>query len=156
MVSKKMQFLRILCWVLFIAWSVFSFTLSQQDGVSSEQVSIRATRITERILSILGIDPNIPGLYMKLRKLAHFLVHFILAMLACFAFATSVRKLSKAAIMAFLTAAAIAVVDELIQISATGRVFATRDILINLTGVTLGIIFATGTARIIKAIFEPN
>lgn len=153
MVSKKLRFLQAFCWLLFIGWAILSFTLSQQDGVSSEQVSAKATRLTERILMFLGIDPDIPDLYMKLRKFAHFCVHFVLAALACFAFATSIRKLFWAILAAFIISTGIALVDEFIQLSADGRVFLARDILINVSGVTLGTLFATLT---IIAIIKPK
>ncbi len=157
MVSKKTRFLQVLCWLVFIGWVVFSFTLSQQDGASSEQVSAGATRWTVRILDLLGIDPDIPHLYMILRKCAHFFVHFMLALLGGFAFETTVRwDFPKEFIASFYLTTAIAVVDELIQLLACERVFSMRDIIINESGVALGTFFSIVICLICESLSTPK
>ena len=75
-----------------------------------------------------------------LRKLAHVGVHMVLAALAYRAMVISIDNKKMAIGMSWLGCCMVAAFDELIQLAAVGRVSDPRDMMLNLLGVSVGII----------------
>ena len=125
-------------------WIGVLFLLSTQSGVDSGQLS---EGITEKLLGWL-IARGVPEATLEhiVRKLAHFsgfaLSGFFTGM-ALF----SVLKKRTAGLAAFGIEALMAVLNELSQMIPVGRSCSVKDMLIDLSGATLGILIAWWTDR---------
>lgn len=106
------------------------------------------TNIIHQVISFLNIEVETDLLHLIIRKIAHFTEFFILGVIWISYFnKTSLnQKLLKTMTLGF----SVAVTDEVIQIFVPGRVFAVTDILIDLLGVTLGILLMTIISKIKK------
>lgn len=129
---------RILKWFLVIAFMITIFMFSSQPAVQSEEKS----KFVIYFLNILGI--NIESAFGSLsdfivRKAAHFTEYFILYILIFNALHNDLNKktaLFYSLILVFLYAST----DEYHQLFIPGRSGRLRDILIDTSGGTLGLI----------------
>lgn len=136
---KKVRYLN---WLLVICWMGVIFYLSHQPAASSRSLS-------EGVLSsLLNILPQEQGkeitlLHTLLRKSAHFIAYFILAILLCRAFfstqmkrAAGISRFFFVWFICFLYAAS----DEIHQTFIPGRSGEFRDVIIDSLGSLLGLL----------------
>ena len=125
---------RVIRFGLLIAWLGLTIFLSEQTGAESAKLSNKLAKLIVKALSL-----NIERVRVEnfLRELAHFGIHFVLAILAYRAFLTFMRE-KPSVLVSLLLCAAIAVFDELTQRAIPGRAREVNDLLLNLFGVSLG------------------
>lgn len=146
---------RALLWIVLIAWTGVMFYLSLQTATDSDSVSIG---IAERLMRIFPFIQNFykdPMEFNELvRKTAHFM-EFALegALIGCVLAQVWNRRC--AAIIAPLSCAALAVVNELAQMLAEGRSCEVRDMLIDFGGALFGL-FVYGVIRTAREKRENN
>ena len=126
---------RVIRFGLLIAWLGLTVFLSEQTGAESAKISGKLTRMIIKAFS-LTIDPV--RLENFMRELAHFGIHFVLAILAYRAFLTLTRE-KTSVLISLLLCGAIAAFDELTQRAIVGRAKEVNDLLLNLFGVSLGV-----------------
>lgn len=114
-------------WGLFIFWVFLTVFLCIQDGKSSGELS-------GFLANFIGIEEQL------LRKLAHFFVHFMLALLAYQAIVTTVKPKSTALLCSIFLSLLFAVIDESFQMVVIDRSAELKDVLINISGVITGIV----------------
>ncbi len=130
----KITTTRIIRFGLLIAWLGLTIFLSEQSGAESARMSVR---ITNWFIRVFPLDIEYTRLHGILRELAHFGIHFILAILAYRALITIFHERTSI-VIGLLFCGIIAIVDELLQIRIIGRARESFDLLLNLFGVSLG------------------
>ena len=130
----KIATTRIIRFGLLIAWLGLTIFLSEQSGVESARLS---ERITNWIVRVFPSKIEYARLHGILRELAHFGIHFILAILAYRALITIFRE-KTSIVLGLLFCGIVAIVDELLQVRIIGRARESFDLLLNLFGVSLG------------------
>lgn len=130
----KITTTRIIRFGLLIAWLGLTIFLSEQSGAESARMS---ERITNWIVRVFPSNIGYTRLHGILRELAHFGIHFILAILAYRALVTVLKEKASVA-LGLLFCGIIAVIDELTQSGISGRARESFDLLLNLFGVSLG------------------
>ena len=130
--------------ILTFAWLIALFMLSTQSGTDSGALSEGLTRKLLGWLIARGVRES--TLEHIVRKLAHFSGF---ALSGFFAGMTlfSVFKRRTAWIASVGFEAAMAILNELSQLIPTGRACSVKDMLIDLSGATLGILIAWWTDR---------
>jgi VanZ family protein len=131
----KMATKRVIRFGLLFAWLGLTIFLSEQTGVESARLS---KKIAEWIIKFLHLTIATGRVDNFLRELAHFGIHFVLAVLAYRAFLTLFRE-KPSILISLLFCAAIAIFDELSQHIIAGRAREVNDLLLNLFGISLGI-----------------
>ncbi len=127
---------RIVRFSLLFIWIGLTLFLSEQSGTDSTRIS---AGLTKAIINFFHLNLKVSQVEGVIRELAHFGIHFILAILAFRAFATVVtEKIS--ILISLILCSAIAIFDEVAQSQITGRAFEFFDLALNLLGVTLGLI----------------
>ena len=134
-------------WSLVTIWLILTVYLSQQTGTESAAMSGWLAHSIYHICDVLGINLSYAVLHMVLRKIAHFGIHFVLAWLGYRAMLISCEKKHYAIIATVVLYGIIAVFDELIQGISPGRVLMLGDLLINLSGIVLGVIIGVTTTK---------
>ncbi len=129
----------ILFLLLSLGLMVFIFTRSLQPGTESEQESGFFVWLLQQI-GFGGVDASF--LEHLVRKTAHFVEYACLGgMLACFWRAVLLR-LWPAGVLAGITAAAVASIDETIQLSVPGRTGQFSDVMLDTAGAVTGLVAA--------------
>lgn len=133
--------------ILFIVWLLVIFLFSNQNGVSSKQLS---RQVLDKIISISSYVTNQPISPEKkeqiikkyhpiIRKIAHFTIYFILGILiylvVCFDRENKKWLLWLSIVFCILYACS----DEIHQILSVGRTFKIKDIIIDTIGSLSGI-----------------
>lgn len=133
--------------ILFIVWLLVIFLFSNQNGVSSKQLS---RQVLDKIISISSyvthqpISPEKKEQIIKkyhpiIRKIAHFTIYFILGILiylvVCFDRENKKWLLWLSIVFCILYACS----DEIHQILSVGRTFKIKDIIIDTIGSLSGI-----------------
>lgn len=131
----KMTTKRVIRFGLLIAWLGLTILLSEQTGAESARLS---SRITKWLISNLSLNIEFERLNGFMRELAHFGIHFVLAILSYRAFLTVFRE--KASVfVSLLLCGAIAAFDEFTQVGIPGRAREIYDLLLNFLGVSIGV-----------------
>jgi len=131
----KMTTRRVIRFGLLIAWLGLTIFLSEQTGAESAKLSGKLTKLVMKAFSLTIDSIRVENF---LRELAHFGIHFVLAILAYRAFLTLMRE-KPSVLVSLLLCAAIAIFDELTQRAIAGRAKEVNDLLLNLFGVSLGV-----------------
>lgn len=133
--------------ILFIVWLLVIFLFSNQNGVSSKQLS---RQVLDKIISISSYVTNqslspekkeqiIKKYHPIIRKIAHFTIYFILGILiylvVCFDRENKKWLLWLSIVFCILYACS----DEIHQILSVGRNFKIKDIIIDTIGSLSGI-----------------
>lgn len=129
-------------WVLTIICVAGALFLSNQIGANSAVLSNKAAKIAYNPLA--RIFPNLTDedyveFHYFFRKLFHAIVHATVSFSLLRACWYTIGRKTSAVFLALSVACAIAVFDEVVQISAPGRVWEIRDAGINLIGAVVGI-----------------
>ncbi len=123
------------------------FFFSSQNGETSSGVSIKVTRLFARTI-FFGYETMQPDaqnfivseLHGFIRKLAHFTAYAFLGINIYAALKTILRKAAERIPAALLICAAFASLDEMHQLTVSGRAGSVSDVVIDTTGALAGII----------------
>lgn len=121
-------------------WIAFILTNSMQTGVESGEMSDKVTELVIKILGIVKINPNFSQTALFIRKCAHFFEYFVLGLLFFLTYINLFDSFRYLIGYSFLSSLFISVIDEVIQVFVPGRVGAVTDVLIDCSGVILGIL----------------
>lgn len=158
--SKKRQLIRIVLLISIIWWMYIIFRFSAQTGSSSASSS-------HSILYMIGhISKHINGhdfitalspvqfkfIEFIIRKLAHMFIYFVLSILVLLFLFTYKTKIFTKIIFSLSTSFIYACSDEIHQYFVGGRSASFKDVLIDTTGATIGILFIMIIYSIIKVI----
>lgn len=138
-IHKKLHF--ILSWTAVLLWLVLIFNLSAQPREQSNNLSTGVTEIiietVERVVP--NIDFDIEGINHLVRKNAHFFAYLLLGILVMNAFRKSRFKIRLALLLTLIFCVLFAASDELHQLFVSGRGPQVADVLLDSTGVIVGI-----------------
>lgn len=121
-------------WALVLACAVTIFVLSDE---TAEQSANKSGSVTAMLLARFGIVVSAHFI----RKLAHALEYFGLALLLYNAYGQSFRTVQPA--LSLLTAVLYAASDEIHQYFVLGRACQLRDVFVDVLGAAAGILFCT-------------
>lgn len=125
---------RVIRFGLLLAWIGLTIFLSEQSGVESAELSSRLAKWT---IKVFKLKIEYARLHDFMRELAHFGIHFVLAVLAYRAFLTIMRE-KPSIFVSLMLCGIIAAVDEFMQVGIPGRAREIYDLLLNFLGVSLG------------------
>ncbi|MBT2583958.1 VanZ family protein [Planococcus sp. ISL-109] len=132
---KKLVFI----WLSPVLWMALIFYLSHQPaGVSSGISSGLARQLFEVVEPVVPVE--FETIHTLLRKNAHFLAYFVLAILLVRALRKSGVGVTRAFVWAFVGSAVYAVSDEVHQLFIPGRSGEMRDVLIDSAGAAAGLV----------------
>ncbi|MCI8347220.1 MAG: VanZ family protein [Bacilli bacterium] len=134
--------------ILFIVWLLVIFLFSNQNGVSSKQLS---RQVLDKIISISSYVTNqsispekkeqiIKKYHPIIRKIAHFTIYFILGILVYLAVYLYKKNKKWTIWISVVFCIIYACSDEFHQILSVGRTFKVKDILIDTLGSLFGIL----------------
>lgn len=134
--------------ILFLLWLVIIFLFSNQNGVNSEYLSNQVIdkvisvsfRITNQQISSEKRARIIQKYHPLIRKIAHFIIYFILGILVYLAVYLYKKNKKWTIWISVVFCIIYACSDELHQILSVGRTFKVKDILIDTLGSILGIL----------------
>lgn len=143
---------KIIAWAGAIGWMALIFILSHQPASVSSGLS---SGITEFLLGFMGDvlpggDAGVEQFHTFIRKNAHFLAYFILAVLLVNALGSWKDLRVRTLLIAFAAAVLYAVSDELHQLFIEGRSGELRDVGIDSAGAATGIFVCWALNRLIR------
>lgn len=124
--------------IFLVVWIMFIFFNSVQTGTQSSEASGFFTTFFKALFDKIGWDINWDNLSNLIRKSAHMLEFFVLALLFCFNFIAQ-DPLKKTIEKALLCSVAVAIVDEMIQLFVEGRSGSIIDVAIDNVGTVLAL-----------------
>ena len=151
MKSKNKKIIRYLAFAFSLFIMIFIFFMSAQNASESSKLSGGFIRLIAPIfkpgfnmLSEIEQSEFVSSLQKLVRKLAHFSIYTALgASLATGIFTLNIKKIALRPIFSFIIGAFYAVSDEFHQSFIPGRSGELRDVLIDSSGVLLGVVFIT-------------
>ncbi len=124
--------------VLSLFWTLFIWSNSMQTGETSGEMSLSIAVWFEDIFAfVFGVKPTFDFNFL-VRKAAHFLEYAVLALLICFFLYFALYTKKKRNLLLFCTlpaGAAVAFIDEGIQMFTDGRAGLISDVMIDFCGV---------------------
>lgn len=133
MKDKKLMIARVILTALTVAAVAAIFFNSSQSAIESSERSSPLTDWVNGILSGLSIPFSVTEKFI--RKLAHFTEYAILGTMLSVTYYLYLLKIRTALISTLITGAAIAVIDEIIQLFSEGRSCRISDMLLDFSGV---------------------
>jgi VanZ family protein len=135
----------IISWSVVLLWMMLIFFLSAQSALESNQLSLGITgmilRLIERLTVKVGTNANWINEFNNIvRKSAHALVFFVLAMMVLNAFLKTGVKGFKAFVYSLIFTTLYACTDEIHQLFVPGRACMLSDVFIDSIGGCLGLI----------------
>ena len=127
---------RVIRFGLLIAWLGFTLFLSEQSGPDSARLS---RKLTKFIIDALHLHLSPERVESAIREIAHFGIHFVLAILAYRAFITIMSE-RLSIFVGLIICGGIALFDEIIQWQISSRAFEYIDLVLNLLGISLGLL----------------
>ena len=123
-------------------WMILIYFFSQQTVDESIKVSSVATMVFSGLLEMLFPNSTFEEKYIHhmVRKLAHFTIYFILGVLVSYLLNIGKRKGKKIIFIAIICCLLFAISDETLQLFIYGRGAQVTDILIDISGASLGIL----------------
>lgn len=140
MIQKRK--IKIIAWVLVLLWMGLIFYLSHQPATKSSELS---SGIVDMVVLAMGkMIPfgamNLETLHYIIRKGAHFTAYFILGLLVINALKLNGLRSFKLIILTLIICVLYAASDEFHQVFIPGRSGEIKDVLIDSSGSTFGII----------------
>lgn len=145
MKSKEIKLIKFLPAIL---WMGIIFYLSHQPAEISSDLS---GGLLEKIMSAIRsiTHSELVGSYHTLlRKIAHFATYFILSLLMMYAFAKN--KVAKKYLITFFIGLIFALSDEFHQLFIQGRAAQIMDVLIDMSGICLGLLLTKISSILLK------
>ncbi|MBR6613901.1 MAG: VanZ family protein [Clostridia bacterium] len=140
---KKQTILRIISIIFVLAWMVTVFMLSHQIAEDSSKTSSNFITVIIKLFNKDIGQEQLETIMLKVetivRKLAHFVLYTLGGMLITIMFINFKEYITKTKIASFLLGATYAITDEIHQLFIPGRSGEIRDVLIDSTGVLLGV-----------------
>lgn len=140
---KKQTILRIISIIFVLAWMVTVFMLSHQIAEDSSKTSSNFITVIIKLFNKDIEQEQLVRIILKVetivRKLAHFVLYTLGGMLITIMFINFKEYITKTKIASFLLGATYAITDEIHQLFIPGRSGEIRDVLIDSTGVLLGV-----------------
>ena len=144
---------KIIFWILTIFWAILIFSFSAEPADISDKTSIGFTEtiitflvkvdIIDIPVSSLGAEEFIHNIAEKInhyiRKLAHFTAYLILGILV-YNLLLCYFKNKKSLILTLVICLLYAISDEIHQLFVPGRAGQIKDVLIDFSGATLGVL----------------
>lgn len=125
-------------------WCILIYTFSAESGYESANTSSHIVNILTSILNKLNsdnlTDNTINVITFIIRKMAHFTLYYILAILVYMYFLTYSISKRKNVCYTLIFCVIIAILDEIHQYFVPGRSAAIRDVLIDGVGSSIGYI----------------
>lgn len=148
MKEKKLMIARVVLTVLTVAAVVAIFYNSSQSAIESTE---RSSPLTDWINGILAGFP-IPFSVTEsfIRKLAHFTEYAILGAMLSVTYYVYQLKIRTALITTLITGAAVAVIDEIIQLFPAGRSCQVSDMLLDFCSVAFAAVIVMLIIRAIE------
>lgn len=122
-----------------ILWSLFITYNSSLPAEESSKGSGFITNLVFNMIDFVGLNIETDMLEFFIRKLAHFTIFFIFAVLWSLYF-TEVKGLNRGTKLVLVLGLLYACFDELLQKSVKGRSGELRDVLIDYSGVMFGLL----------------
>ena len=139
----KSNILRVVSIILVIAWMVLVFILSHQVADESSETSSRfiATiiKLFNKNIQQEELDKILLIIEPIVRKIAHFVLYTLGGILITIMFINFKEHIAKTKTTAFLLGTVYAITDEIHQLFVPGRSGEIRDVLIDSSGVLLGV-----------------
>lgn len=131
-------------WFATIFWMLLIFYLSSQPALISNSLSKRITILLfDMTKQVQGIDlisqKHVSEINSIIRQYAHGVVYAILTILVVNALRCSGMNVLKSSVIAFVISVAFACSDEIHQMFVPGRAVQSQDLLMDCTGVLLGL-----------------
>lgn len=154
---KKQTILRIISIIFVLAWMVTVFMLSHQIAEDSSKTSSNFITVIIKLFNKDIEQEQLETIMLKVetivRKLAHFVLYTLGGMLITIMFINFKEYITKTKIASFLLGATYAITDEIHQLFIPGRSGEIRDVLIDSTGILLGVFIIYLLMRI-KGMFK--
>ncbi len=122
-----------------ILWTLFIFTQSLLPGDISSDQSGFIVDVLYPLVNKMGFTIQVNDFSFLIRKLAHFTEYFILGLLLCILYIETIKP-TKPWLIVIIHGTITASVDETIQLFTPNRSGEIRDVLIDLSGVIIGMI----------------
>ncbi len=132
-----------------ILWTLFIFTQSLLPGDISSDQSGFIVNVLYPLVNKMGLMIQVNDFSFLIRKLAHFTEYFILGLLLCILY-IEIIKPNKLWLIVIIHGAITALIDETIQLFTPNRSGEVRDVLIDITGVIIGMILTKLVIKLIK------
>lgn len=128
---------------IVLLWMILIYFFSQQTVNESIQLSSIPTMVLTNILELLFPNSVFEEEYIHhiVRKLAHFTIYFILGVLVSYLLNVGKRTSKKIVFVAGICCLLFAISDETLQLFIYGRGAQVSDVLIDITGAILGILY---------------
>lgn len=149
MKMKRRPVLSVFLWLAALGWVGLLFFFSGQNGVESGALSRRFTEFVLRAFPSLPY--SVGELEPILRKMAHFGIFAVEGFLLSAAMMVSLRERGIAGILAAVSCAVVAALNEYHQSFMEGRSCALRDVFIDSAGAVVGVFFAALILFIVDA-----
>lgn len=136
---------KIIKWIAVILWMGIIFYFSNADSLSSTTQSRRLfskTRIVEIYKEKKHVDTEtaLKNVDRIIRKTAHVIEYFVLAILLCIALSEYSISINKILLITFIICFIYSCSDEAHQLLVSGRSAEFRDILIDSIGISIGLL----------------
>ena len=149
---KRKTVLRIISIIFVLAWMVVVFLLSHEAANESSETSsgfiTAIIKLFNRNIEQQELDKIVLVVQPIVRKLAHFTLYTIGGMLINIMFINFKEYITKIKLTSFLLGATYAITDEIHQLFIPGRSGEIRDVLIDSSGVILGVFIVYLLTRI--------
>ena len=136
-INKK----RIILLTLSILCVTFIFTQSLMPANTSSKESGRVVDFLNAILDAIGVGVTLSGHFV--RKLAHFTEFALLGASFYFTLNTFDIKRAKKLIFCVSAYSFVAVFDECLQLFSAGRACAVKDMVLDISGATFGLVISS-------------
>lgn len=122
--------------LLMLFWMIVVFMLSAEPSKKSENTSDNFTKIIFNNIT----DKRVQELSFIVRKSAHFTLYTLGGMCICVSVMLNYNKSSKKYLISFIIGSIYAITDEIHQFFVPGRSCELRDVIIDSSGILIGII----------------
>lgn len=128
----------VLLWIAAIAWAAVLFYFSGQDGAESSELSLKVTKYVMRIFPSLPFE--LEQVHIFVRKTAHFCIFALEGFLLGLAMMKTLPERWLGGVLATVSCAVVAVLNEYHQSFSEGRSCEVRDMIIDSSGALLGVL----------------
>ena len=156
------KFRKIIFILIIVLLGVIFFFSSRQGNVSNQDSYEVGVTVVEKFLSISGnySEEEIQQFVLKnnytIRKIAHMVEYFILAVLVSLVYGSPKKEGFKRVLVPVLITLTFAVVDEVHQLYVPGRDCKVSDVLIDGIGIILGVLACILIGELIKRVKKKN
>lgn len=133
----------IVAWLLVLLWMSLIFYLSHQPATKSSELSSGIVEVVVQTLDTLipFVDLNLESLHIIIRKGAHLTAYFVLGSFVMIALKQSGLRHYRLIVLSLVICVLYAISDEIHQLFIPGRSGEIKDVLIDSSGATGGILF---------------